>query len=187
MGGYRYNSDNSIYHMYMISHASAYFVFDSIIEIAYGTADMLTNVHHVVVLFVSYFGMKAPHSGFEYLSNTPYLNHLALHLLAEVSNPFLILRTILKILGKKDSTIYKVNDMVFAVIFLIARVLLTPFFLIYMFEGHNVIYSIKLGVSFILYVQLLWAYRIIYLIFDGFREPYKKKEKKAPAWIENGF
>ena len=108
-------------------------------------------------------------------------------MLAEVSNPFLIFRTILKILGKKDSTIYKVNDYVFAIIFLVARVFLTPFFLIYMFEGHNVIYSIKLGVSFILYVQLLWAYRIIYLIFDGFREPYKKKEKKAPAWIENGF
>jgi hypothetical protein len=89
-----------------------------------------------------------------------------LQLLAEVSNPFLILRTILKILGKKSTTLSKVNNVVFAVIFIFARVILTPLFLIYMYEGHNVLYSIKLGVSFILYVQLFWAYRIIQLIFE---------------------
>jgi len=110
-----------------------------------------------------------------------------LQLLAEVSNPFLILRTILKLLNKKDSTLYRVNDVVFATIFLVARVLLTPLFTIYMFEGHNVLYSIKLGVCFILYVQLFWAYRILYLICEGAREPYAKKEKKAPAWIEKSF
>jgi hypothetical protein len=89
MGGYRYNSDNSIYHMYMISHATAYFVFDSIIEVAYGTADMLTNVHHVVVLFVSYFGMKAPHSGFEYLSNQYLLKPFSITLACRSFQPFL--------------------------------------------------------------------------------------------------
>jgi TLC domain len=87
--------------------------------------------------------------------------------LAEVSNPFMIMRMILKILKKKDTVFYKVNEFIFAGIFLIARVLLTPFFMIYMFEGENILYSIKLGVSFILYVQLFWAYRILYLLFDG--------------------
>jgi len=108
-------------------------------------------------------------------------------LLAEVSNPFLIFRTILKLLKKQDTTLYSVNNTIFAAVFLIARVALTPLFLIYMFEGHNVLYSIKLGVSFILYVQLFWAYRILYLIFEGAREPYAKKDKKAPQWIEYCF
>ena len=93
----------------------------------------------------------------------------------------------LKLLNKKDTSLYKINEVLFASIFLLARVILTPLFLIYMFEGHNVLYSIKLGVSFILYVQLFWAYRILYLLFEGAREPYVKKEKKAPAWIENSF
>ena len=75
-----------------------------------------------------------------------------LQLLAEVSNPFLILRTVLKLLKKKDTKLYRVNDVIFAAVFLFARVMLTPLFVIYMFEGDQVLYSIKLGVSFILYV-----------------------------------
>ncbi len=93
----------------------------------------------------------------------------------------------LRILGKKESTLYKVNELLFASMFIIMRVIFTPMFLIYMFEGHNVLYSIKLGICFILYVQLFWAYRIIYLIFEMFREPYVKKEKKAPALVELGY
>lgn len=149
--------------MFMISHASAYFIFDSIIEIYYRTDDLLTNMHHVCVIFVSYFGMRAPHSGFEYLGKIRsfYLLYVVLHLLAEVSNPFLILRTMLKILGKKKTTLYQVNEVIFASIFLFARVILTPIFLVYMFEAYNVLYSIKLGVSFVLFVQLFWSYRII--------------------------
>jgi hypothetical protein len=162
----------------MLAHASAYFLADSILEIAYKTDDFLMNCHHVCVLAVSYFGFTANHSGFEYLQ---------LHLLAELSNPFLICRTVLRILGKKETTLYKVNELLFAAVFIIMRVIFTPMFLIYMFEGHNVLYSIKLGVSFILYVQLFWAYRIIYLIFEMLREPYAKKEKDAPILIELGY
>ena len=110
-----------------------------------------------------------------------------LKLLAEVSNPFLIMRNCLKLLKKTDTTLYKVNEVIFASVFLFARVLLTPFFVVYMFEGHNVLYSIKLGASIVLYVQLFWAYRILYLIFKGAREPYVKKDKKAPKWIEISF
>ena len=69
-GGYRYNQPNHLYHMLMLSHATAYFIFDSIIEIAYKTDDFLTNSHHVSVLMVSYFCLRAPHTGFEYICKT---------------------------------------------------------------------------------------------------------------------
>jgi hypothetical protein len=72
-------------------------------------------------------------------------------------------------------------------VFITMRVIFTPLFLIYMFEGHNVLYSIKLGVSFILFVQLFWAYHIIFKILEALREPYAKKEKKAPIIIELGY
>ena len=55
--------------MLMNSHAIAYFVFDSILEISYGTDDLLMNLHHACVILVSYFGMRAGHSGFEYIGN----------------------------------------------------------------------------------------------------------------------
>lgn len=51
----------------MVSHSFAYFIFDTIIEVYYHTDDMLTNVHHVVCLGVSYFAIRAPHSAFEFV------------------------------------------------------------------------------------------------------------------------
>ena len=86
----------------------------------------------------------------------------------------------------KDTKLYMINDITFAVIFIIARVFLTPLFMVYMYEGENILYSIKLGVSFILFVQLFWAYRIIQLVFETLIEPYKKKEKKPPAFYVMG-
>lgn len=73
--------------------------------------------------------------------------------------------------------------MIFAAVFIIARVFLTPIFLLYMFEGYNVLYSIKLGVCIILYVQLMWAYRIVELVFESIRQSYEKKEKTVPKLV----
>ena len=106
-----------------------------------------------------------------------------LQYLAETSNPFLIYRTILRIQGKKGTTFYRINDIIFAAIFIIARIILTPMFLVYMFEGSRILYSIKLGVSIILFVQLIWGYRIIELVMEAIREGYEKKNKEAPALV----
>ena len=38
--------------------------------------------------------------------------------MAELSNPFLICRTVLRILGKKETTLYKVNEILFAAVFI---------------------------------------------------------------------
>lgn len=59
--------------MFMITNSFAYFIFDTLIEIIYGTDDMLTNIHHAVCLTVSYFCFCAPHSGFEFLGNSHIL------------------------------------------------------------------------------------------------------------------
>lgn len=66
-GGYRYNQPNHLYYVFILSHSFAYFIFDTIIEIFYRTDDALTNVHHAVCLAVSYFGIRAPHSAFEFV------------------------------------------------------------------------------------------------------------------------
>jgi len=69
-GGYRYNQPNHLYHYFVVCHASAYFLYDSIIEKLYHTDDVLTNFHHLVVLGVSYFAIRAPHSMYEYISKS---------------------------------------------------------------------------------------------------------------------
>lgn len=48
-------------------HAGAYFLYDSIIEVVQGTADTLTNAHHVVVLVATYFHLSNSYSGWEYV------------------------------------------------------------------------------------------------------------------------
>jgi len=75
-------------------------------------------------------------------------------------------------MGRKSTKLYQINEILFAAIFILARMFATPLFLVYMWEGPDILYSIKLGICFILYVQLFWSYRIIYLIFEGIRAPY---------------
>ena len=95
--------------------------------------------------------------------------------MAEISNPFLIIRTILKIRGMKDSKFYEVNDIIFATVFLFVRMLLTPLAMIYMYEGRNVLTAAKFGIQFVLYIQLFWCYRILFLVAEKVKNGYKAK------------
>lgn len=126
-----------------MTHCTAYFVYDSIIEVYYKTDDFLMNLHHVCVCAVSFWQLSSKTSGFEFL---------VLHWMAESSNPFLIMRSILRIAGYKGTQIYKINELVFAAIYLPVRMLLTPLALIYMYEADQVIYGTKFGVTFVLYI-----------------------------------
>ena len=78
-------------------HAYAYFTYDSLIEVFYKTDSLLTNIHHVTVVAVTYFHAKSTTTGWEYICNYLFLIFLVLHFLAETSNPCIIIRTILKI------------------------------------------------------------------------------------------
>ena len=68
-GGYRYNQPNHVLHMFLMAHSFAYFTFDSLIEVYYKSDSLLTNVHHVVVVAVTYFHIKSYTTGFEYVGN----------------------------------------------------------------------------------------------------------------------
>lgn len=72
--GYRYNQPNHILHVIMITNSFAYFIFDTIIETAYGSDDFLTNCHHVICNAVCYFCYVAPHSGFEFIRKRAFCN-----------------------------------------------------------------------------------------------------------------
>ena len=164
----------------------AYFTYDSIIEIYYGTDDLLTNMHHVIVVFSTCFFFFNKYGGFEYIGKILNSNFTVLHLIAEISNPFLILRTLLKIVGMKDSKLYEINDIIFATVFLFVRMLLTPLAMIYMYEGKNVLTAAKIGTQFVLFIQLFWCYRVLFLIAEKAKNSYNTKggDSNEPLWVK---
>jgi hypothetical protein len=92
-------------------------------------------------------------------------------LLAEVSNPCLIMRTFLKIRGGlKGTAFYKYNEYCFVVIFLIARAIVTPLVMFYIYEADRVIYGTKFGVAFVLFVQYFWVYRVLNMAANQLHE-----------------
>lgn len=170
-GGFRYNQPNHLSHMFLMVHSMAYFAYDTIIEIYYKTDDMLTNFHHFFVLFGSFFHVRNTYSGYEYI---------LMHLVAELSNPFIIVRTMLKIMNKKDSPLYAACEVLFAAVFILMRLVVTPFLLIAIYEGDNVIYSTKMCISFVQFIQLFWGYRVLLMVFDKVKSIYESKGKIMP-------
>ena len=96
--------------------------------------------------------------------------------MAESSNPFLIMRSILKIAGKRNTQTYKINELVFIAIYLPVRMVLTPLALIYMYEGDQVIYGTKFGVTFVLYIQLFWCYKVMHATAGAIRDAIPKNQ-----------
>lgn len=72
--------------------------------------------------------------------------------MAEVSNPFLIFRTMLKIKGMRNSSWFMITDVVFAGIFIFVRMILSPLCLFYLMEGDKVLYASKFGLTVVLYI-----------------------------------
>jgi len=106
-----------------------------------------------------------------------------LHWLAEVSNPFLIIRTICKLSNNTKNRWYPINDILFAVVFLIVRVVLAPFTLVYLFEGDNILFTSKVGYVFIILISFIWAFTILYNIALVVKAAFETKETKDKGQV----
>jgi hypothetical protein len=69
---------------------------------------------------------------------------------------------------------YKINEQIFAAIYLPVRMFLTPLALIYMYEADQVIYGTKFGVTFVLYIQLFWCYKVLHMTASAIRDALPK-------------
>lgn len=109
-----------------------------------------------------------------------------MHWIAEISNPFLQFRTALRIVGKKDTWYYKLNDKIFAAVFIVARLIVSPVLLVYMYEANNILFITKFGMSLVVFIQFLWGFKILYNIGLLLKEIFDTKETKdkgdMPAW-----
>ncbi|CDW79429.1 UNKNOWN [Stylonychia lemnae] len=113
---------------------------------------------------------------------------LVCHLLAEVSNPFLQIRTALRIVKKSDTWYYKLNDKIFAVVFILARLIVSPILLFYTFEGDNTTTFLKLGFASVTFIQFFWGMKILYnigvMVKEHFDELESKEKESRPLWAK---
>lgn len=154
----------------MIYHSLAYFTYDSIIEIYYGTSDFLTDMHHFLVVGGTLFHLNTKFTGFEYSMT---------HLLAEISNPSLVLRTIFKIFGIRSGMIYHLNEYFFAISFVTLRLFATPVWMYFLYEAHNAVYIHKICTSLVMFIQTFWCYRILQITCNTL---LKKDDESKGFW-----
>ena len=86
-----------------------YFLTGLIIETWVGTIDRTTLMHHLIIISSAIQFYWNPYGGFE---------SMVVLFVGEVSNPFLTLRTFLKLRGAKGTRLYFMNDIAFISVFL---------------------------------------------------------------------
>ena len=119
-------------------------------EAVKGTLDMMTFFHHVVILGFgqAYYWNAA--GGIESLCKPLTLVCL---LVGEMSNPYLTVRTMLKLTNKKHTVLYIVNDIIFAITWILARSVIGPILLIYCLPVEVMPFFTKLGLIFTLFIS----------------------------------
>jgi len=105
-------------------------------------------------------------------------------MIAEISNPFIVMRTMLKITGRKNTKAYEIFQLLFAGTFLPLRMIVTPIWMIFVYEAENCIIVTKLCVSLVYFIQQFWCMRILQLVGERIKESYKKKDAPLPKWAQ---
>ena len=126
--GFELNREAVYVHHLIIINSSAYFIYDLIMEWYYNILDLVTAIHHLCSILLPMYFFWNKYGGDEYLMTL---------FLAEVSNPCLITRTILKSLKKTDTNYFTWIEAFFAVSFLLIRVFIAPFWMEYVFRAEN--------------------------------------------------
>lgn len=144
----------------------AYFFYDMLccMAIKLEPAEMF---HHIATLLGLYVGVFERVSGHELL--------LCLTLM-EASNPFLHMRNVFRELGQGGTRLADLNDVAFAVTFLICRNFLGLFVVYWTLTCPQSPCLVKAGGLGILLISLFWTTKLVSLIQ---RKLFKKPQKKA--------
>ena len=137
----------------MIWTTITFFTYDLVAEIIMGTADMLVSIHHASVITMGLFAYAS-----SYCSNEA----LMVLWIGEVSNPFLEIRLMLKYSEYKDSTIAFINELVFVSVYLIARLILMPYFVLkFVSLGEYCPFTHKISLLALVLVSKGWNIQIL--------------------------
>ena len=99
----------------------------------------------------------------------------------EITNPFLHGRTIMKEMEVDDPALSTANDIIFAVLFFLMRIVLGPVIVYYTFINEDTNEFVKLGGLAIQLLSIFWFYKIVKIAMykSGKKDKGGKKEKAA--------
>ncbi|KAG0622554.1 hypothetical protein M758_3G106400 [Ceratodon purpureus] len=152
--------------MLALTVSLAYFIYDTIccaVELPFSW-EML--IHHALTILGLAYGYVRQISGTELV---------ACLILMEVSNPFMHGRELIKELKLKDSSLSLANDVIFALIFTVARIFIGPVVVYKCVVSPTSPFAVKVGAVGIQVVSLLWFYKIARMVVYKLSKPKSKK------------
>lgn len=137
----------------------AYFVYDMFcclaIELYTTGVDIATLFHHATTIAGLYVGVFQRMSGHELLMCL---------LLMEASTPFMHMRFVFRELGCSDKAFAQVNDVLFAVVFLLCRNILGLFVVYWTMISETTPWVVKAGGVGIALVSWFWTHKLVSMI-----------------------
>lgn len=170
--GVTYGLENSGLSKLVVFNSFAYFLYDTIISEYYGYNTLPMSLHHATVLIgttmVIFWYQK-------------YASEVSLTFaIVEISNPFNLLREILRHKKQDHGKQYLNVSLIFTILFIITRFLVLPFhlFKIYSFT-HNLFIEILVG--FIWFISWHWLFVIFNFALKEVKVFSEKSAKKDAA------
>ncbi|GLJ19312.1 hypothetical protein SUGI_0347660 [Cryptomeria japonica] len=133
----------------------SYFMYDSICCLFETPISISNCIHHTVSILGLLGGIYYGVCGSELVGCL---------WLMEISNPFMHMRELLKELGYKDSDLSLVNDICFALIFSIARLIMGPYLTYLTLTAINP-FIIKATAFGLQVVSIFWFYKIVRMVY----------------------
>lgn len=149
----------------------AYFVYDMFcclaIELCATGVDVATLFHHVTTIAGLYVGVFQRTSGHELLMCL---------LLMEASSPFMHMRFVFRELGWSHRSFAQVNDVLFAVIFLLCRNVFGLFVVYWTLVSETTPWVVKAGGVGIALVSWFWTHKLVSMIVRKFSRKSDQKQ-----------
>eukprot|EP01102_Stenamoeba_stenopodia_P003852 TRINITY_DN13983_c0_g1_i1.p1 TRINITY_DN13983_c0_g1~~TRINITY_DN13983_c0_g1_i1.p1 ORF type:complete len:260 (-),score=60.83 TRINITY_DN13983_c0_g1_i1:74-853(-) len=169
-------SVNTAYSELTLQISFAYFCYDYVLCLAAGLEDPLTSLHHFISIGSLGIGLWTGRSGSELLHALIFM---------EASNPCLHARSILRTISPEDNNFTLVIEVLFVVIYFLARVVFGPF-LLYKLWVSETPFLMKIAGGLLTALSFYWFYLIArrFVIRFVLKKPYTpvssstKKNKK---------
>jgi hypothetical protein len=166
--GFEMNRKALYVHHLIMSNSTAYFIYDFIMEKYYAILDYATALHHVWVFLLGAYYFWNPYGGDEYIMTL---------FLGELANPCLILRTILKSMGKGTGKLFTWIEAVFAVMFVTIRAFVAPIWIEIWLRAENCPFECKLGIAVVFIISMSWNAKILGIFIKRYKEIIGKPPK----------
>ena len=139
----------------ILAHSLGYFMHDFVKNQLLASIDITSELHHIICLYGFATTLTNEYGGTE-ISNGM--------ILAEFSNIFLKLRALMKFYNLKNNKLYFINELIFAIVFLLLRIVIGPLYTFsWIFHPKTPLVTVSFGTLLNL-VSVIWISEILVII-----------------------